>query len=154
MEKIEIEIVSAAKLKLELRSFPELTSEHKLVGKGLRIIKQHMPGIVRYISKQKVLAHLQSFQIEVIAQEKTDLTQAQVRRLLKYWLRRKKNRRLAYVIIELILMPFSAFIALLPGPNVAFYLLFVLFYFHLKAFLSLRKIDIEKLNISLEHIEV
>jgi hypothetical protein len=152
MEKIEIEIISSAKLKLELRSFPELTSEHKLVGKGLRIIKQYLPGLMHYISKQKVMGHMPVYQITVKAREKTDIDQ--VRRLLEYWLRRKKNRRLAYVIVELMLMPFSAFIALLPGPNVAFYLLFVFFYFHLKAFLSLRKIDIDKLNISLEHIEV
>lgn len=152
MDKIEIEIVSAAKLKLALRSFPELTSEHKLVGKGLRIIKQYLPGFMRYISKQKVMGHMPTYQIVVKARGKTDIDQ--VHRLLEYWLQRKKNRRLAYVVIELILMPFSAFIAMLPGPNVAFYLLFVLFYFHLKAFLSLRKIDIEKLNISLEYIEV
>jgi hypothetical protein len=107
---------------------------------------------MRYISKQKVMGHMPTYQIAVKAREKTDMDQ--VRRLLEHWLRRKKNRRLAYVVIELILMPFSAFIALLPGPNIAFYLLFVLFYFHLKAFLSLRKIAIEKLNISLEHIEV
>jgi hypothetical protein len=152
MDKIEIEIVSAAKLKLELRSFPELTSERKLVGKGLRIIKQYLPGLMHYISKQKVMGHMPTYQIAVKTREKTDIGQARL--LLKGWLRRKKNRRLAYMAIELILMPFSAFIALLPGPNVAFYLLFVLFYFHLKAFLSLRKIDIEKLDISLEHIEV
>ena len=147
MEKIEIEIVSAAKIKLELRSFPELTSEHKLVVKGLRIIKQYLPGLMRYIAKQKVMAHMPTYQIEVKAREKTDINQA--RSLLEHWLRRKKNRRLAYAAIELILMPFSAFIAVLPGPNVAFYLLFILFYFHLKAFLSLRKMDIEKLDITL-----
>jgi len=147
MDKIEIEIVSAARTKLELRSFPELSSERKLVGKGLRIIKQYLPGLMHYISKQKVMGHLPTYRIAVTSREKTDITQ--VRCLLKYWLRRKKNRRLAYVAIELILMPFSAFIALLPGPNIAFYLLFILFYFHLKAFLSLRKIDIEKLNITL-----
>jgi hypothetical protein len=147
MDKIEIEIVSAAKLKLELRSFPELTSERKLVGKGLRIIKQYLPSLMRYISKQKVMGHMPTYQIEIKARGKIDIDQ--VHRLLEYWLRHKKNRRLAYVVIELILMPFSAFIALLPGPNIAFYLLFVLFYFHLRAFLSLRKIDIEKLNITL-----
>ena len=151
MEKIEIEIVSAAQLKLEFLSFPELTSEHKLVGKGLRIIRQYLPGLMRYISKQKVMGHMPTYQIAVTTREKTDIEQ--VRRLLKHWLRRKKNRRLAYMAIELLLMPFSAFIALLPGPNIAFYLLFVLFYFHFKAFLSLRKIDIEKLNISLVHTE-
>jgi hypothetical protein len=152
MDKIEIEIVSAAKLKLELHSFPELSSAHKLVGKGLRIIKEYLPGLMRYISKQKVMGHMPTYQIVVRSREKTDIDQ--VHRLLEDWLRRKKNRRLAYVAIELILMPFSAFIAILPGPNVAFYLLFVLFYFHLKAFLSLRKIDIKKLNISLDQTEV
>lgn len=147
MDKIEIEIVSAAGKKLELRSFPELSSERKLLGKGLRIVKQYLPRLMRYISKQKVLGHLPKYRIAVKA--KDNLDPDQVRRLLEYWLRRKKNRRLAYVAMELILMPFSAFIALLPGPNVAFYLLFVLFYFHLKAFLSLRKIDINKLDIIL-----
>ena len=147
MDKIKIEIVSAAMLKLELRSFPELTSERKLIAKGLQIVKQNLPGLMRYISKQKVMAHMSTYQIAVKSREKTDIDQ--VHRLLEQWLRRKKNRRLAYVVIELILMPFSAFIALLPGPNIAFYLLFVLFYFHLKAFLHLRKIDIEKLNITL-----
>jgi len=152
MNKIEIEIVSVAKQKMALRSFPELSSERKLVGKGLRILKQNLPDLMRYISKQKVMGHMPSYQIIVKTREKMDIDQ--VRSLLKHWLRRKKNRRLAYVAVELLLMPFSAFVAVLPGPNVVFYLLFVLFYFHLMAFLSLRKIDMEKLNISLEHIEV
>ncbi|MCX6553459.1 MAG: hypothetical protein NTZ12_00365 [Candidatus Aminicenantes bacterium] len=152
MQQIEIEIESAAKRKLVLRSFPELTSERKLVGKGLRIIEQNLPDLMRYISKQKVMGHMPSYQIIVKTREKMDIDQ--VRSLLKHWLRRKKNRRLAYVAVELLLMPFSAFIAVLPGPNVAFYLLFVLFYFHLKAFLSLRKIDINTLNISFEQTEV
>jgi len=151
MEKIEIEIVSSAGLKLELRSFPELTSEHKLVGKGMQVIKQYLPGLMHYIAKQKVMGRMPMYQIAVKTTKKIDIDQ--VRRLLEHWLRRKKNRRLAYAVVELVLMPFSAFIALLPGPNIVFYLLFVLFYFHLKAFLSLSKIDIAKLKISLEHTE-
>lgn len=150
MDKIEIRIVSAARLKLELLSSPELSSENKLVRKGLAILKRTLPGLMGYISKQRVMGRMPSCEIAVTSREKTDI--GQVRRLLARWLRRKKNRRLAYVAVELVLMPFSAFIALLPGPNVAFYLLFVLFYFHLKAFLSLRKIDIDKLNISVESI--
>ena len=147
MEKIEIKIVPAAIPKLELRSYPELTSEHKLVAKGLRIVKQYLPGLIDYISKQKVMGRLPTYQITVDSGGKIGSDQARL--LLKYWLRRKKNRRLAYVAVELLLMPFSAFIAVLPGPNVAFYLLFVLFYFHLKAFISLRKIDIDRLDITL-----
>ena len=118
---------------MKLRSFPELTSGHKLVGKGLRIVKQYLPGLMHYISKQKVMGHMPTYQIAVTSPGKKQIS-TRFAACLKCWLRRKKNRRLAYVAIELILMPFSAFIALLPGPNVAFYLLFVLFYFHLKAF--------------------
>ena len=151
MEKIEIEIVSAAKCKLELRTFPALTSEHKLVAKGLLVVKQYLPRLMHYIAKQKVMGRFPTYQITISTRGKTDGEHA--RRMLKSWLRRKKNRRLAYVLVELLLMPFSAFIALLPGPNVAFYLLFVLFYFHLKAFLSLRKIDINNLNITFTHTE-
>jgi hypothetical protein len=151
MDKIEIEIMSAANLKLELRSFPELTSENKLVNKGLGILKQYLPKLMGYISKQRVLGRMPACEITVKTSEKTDMEQ--IRHLLKHWLRGKKNRRLVYVAVELVLMPFSAFIAILPGPNVAFYLLFVLFYFHFKTFLSLRRIDIEKLNVSLETTE-
>lgn len=150
MQQIEIEIESAARRKLILRSFPELSSGRKLIGKGLRIVKQYVPGLMNYISKQKVMGHLPSYRIIVSSREKLGIDQ--VRELLKRWLRHKKNRRLAYVIVEILLMPLSAFIALLPGPNIAFYLLFVLFYFHLKAFLSLRKIDIGKLDLTLETI--
>jgi hypothetical protein len=152
MQQIEIEIESTAKRKMALRSFPELTSERKLVGKGLRIVKQYLPRLMHYISKQKVMGHMPSYRIIVKTREKIDI--GQVRDLLEHWLRHKKNRRLAYVAVELLLMPFSAFVAILPGPNIAFYLLFVLFYFHLKAFLSLRKIDMNALNISLEQTEV
>ncbi len=65
MDKIEIEIVSAAKCKLELRTFPELTSEHKLVAKGLLVVKQYLPGLMHYIAKQKVMGRLPTYQITV-----------------------------------------------------------------------------------------
>jgi uncharacterized membrane protein len=85
----------------------------------------------------------------IVVKAPAGIDAAQARFLLENWLRRKKNRRLLYVALEMVLMPFSAFVAILPGPNVVFYLLFVLFYFHLKAFISLRKVDIEKLNVTL-----
>ena len=77
------------------------------------------------------------------------MSEAEVRRRLGNWMRRKRTRRLFYVILELLLMPFTAFVALLPGPNVVFYGLFVVFYFHAKAFLSLSRIKVEELNITI-----
>jgi len=150
MEQIEIKITAAGKLKLELTAFPALTSEHRLVRKGLIILKQYLPSLTNYIAKQRIMGRMPACQI--VVKTPAGIESDQVRRLLEFWLRRKKNRRLLYVVMELILMPFSAFIALLPGPNVVFYLLFVLFYFHLKTFISLRKIDISRLDMTLETI--
>lgn len=148
MEKITIAISASSELHIDLKDFPELSSENKLVKKSLAVVKRYTPGILRYLSKQKVLAHLPIYLIEIHAQ--ADISEAEARRRLGNWLRRKMIRRLFYVLIELLVMPLTAFVALLPGPNVIFYLLFVLFYFHLKAFLSLRKIKSENLNISLQ----
>jgi len=147
MEKITIAISAASEFQIYLKDFPELSSENKLVKKSLAVVKRYTPGILRYLSKQRILAHLPAYLIEIHSEE--EISEAEARRRLGNWMRRKMIRRLFYVGIELVVMPFTAFVALLPGPNVVFYLVFVLFYFHLKAFLSLRKINSENLNISL-----
>jgi hypothetical protein len=147
MEKITISLSTAAELRIDLKNFPELSSENKLVKKSLAVVKRHTPGILRYLSKQRVLARLPDYLIEIHCQG--EISEAEARRRLENWLRRKMIRRLFYVVAELLVMPFTAFVAVLPGPNVVFYLLFVLFYFHFKAFLSLRKIKSEDLKISL-----
>lgn len=147
MEKITIFFSAAAELEIHLRDFPELDSENKLVKKSLAMVKRYTPGILRYLSKQRALAHLPAYLIEIHSER--EIPENEVRRRLGKWLHSKMIRRLFYVVSELVVMPFTAFVALLPGPNVVFYLLFVLFYFHMKAFLSLRKIRIENLNISL-----
>jgi hypothetical protein len=99
------------------------------------------------LSKQRILAHLPGYLVEIRCTG--EIPEAEVRRRLGNWMRRKKTRRLVYVIFELLLMPFTAFVAILPGPNVVFYLLFVLFYFHFKALLSLSRIKVEDLNITM-----
>ena len=147
MEKIVIHLSSRSEFEAALKEFPELTSENKLVKKSLAVVKRYTPGILHYLSKQRILAHLPSFLIEIHSE--TLLTEAEARRRLGNWLQRKMIRRLFYVVAELLVMPFTAFVALLPGPNVVFYMLFVIFYFHAKAFLSLRRIKVEELNISL-----
>ncbi|MDD8012338.1 MAG: hypothetical protein PHX05_02540 [Acidobacteriota bacterium] len=146
MDKVTIEISSAPSHPIQLLDYPDLSSEHKLVNKGIIILRQYTPRILRYLSKQRLLGHLPAYRIEVRAGK---MAEAEVRSLMGIWMRRKRARRLAYVILELLLMPFTAFVALLPGPNVVFYGLFVMFYFHFKAFLSLSKIKVEELNITI-----
>jgi hypothetical protein len=147
MDKISIHLSPVSELQLDLKDFPGLASGNKLVNKGIELLKHYTPGVLRYLSQQRVMAHLPEYLIEIHAAG--DLSEKQVRLRLGNWMRRKRNRRLLYVILELLLMPFTAFVALLPGPNVVFYGLFVLFYFHAKALLSLSRIKAENLNISL-----
>jgi hypothetical protein len=147
MEKIVIEISPAPACRIRILEFPELFSENKLVRKSIEILRHYAPGILNYLSKQRVLSHLPSLAIEVLGAG--NMAEADARALLASWMRRKRTRRLFYVALELLLMPFTAVIAILPGPNIVFYGLFVLFYFHAKAFLSLNRIKVEKLNIAI-----
>jgi hypothetical protein len=147
MDTIMISLSAAYDIQPEIQHCPPLTSKNKLVSKGIGILGQTTPGVLRYLSKQRVLAHLADHPIEI--QLDKEMPEADVRRRLGSWMQRKRTRRLVYVILELLLMPFTAFVALLPGPNVVFYGLFVLFYFHFKAFLSLSRIKVEELNITI-----
>jgi len=147
MNKVVITLAPGNKKRIEISDYPELTSSHKLVSKSIAVLKQYAPGIMRYLSKQRLLGHLTACRVEV--RGAGDMSLSEVRALLAGWMRRKRTRRLFYVILELLLMPFTAVVALLPGPNIVFYGLFVVFYFHAKAFLSLNRIKVEELDISL-----
>ena len=146
MEKITLEISSPSGRILRLLDYPELSSNHKLVNKGIAVLRKYTPGVLRYLSLQRLLGHLPEYLIEVRA---AGMSESRVREYMGAWMRRKRLRRLFYVIVEVLLLPFTAFVAVLPGPNVVFYGLFVLFYFHFKAFLSLSRIKVAELHISL-----
>ncbi len=146
MDRVTIEISPAPGRMLRLLDYPELSSNHKLVSKGIDVLRKHAPGVMRYLSLQRLLGHLPDYTIEVRA---GGMNETDVREYMQAWMRRKRLRRLFYVIAEALLLPFTAFVAVLPGPNVVFYGLFVLFYFHFKAFLSLSRINVNQLSISL-----
>ncbi len=146
METVTVEISPAPGRMLRLLDYPELSSNHKLVNRSIAVLRHYTPGVLRYLSLQRLLGHLPEYGIVVRA---GGMSEADVRKYMQSWMRRKRLRRLFYVVLELLLMPFTAFVAVLPGPNVVFYGLFVLFYFHFKAFLSLSRIRVEDLEISL-----
>ncbi len=146
MDKVIITLSPGKKIRIDISEYPELSSGNKLVNKSIALLRQYTPDILRYLSKQRLLGHLTAYPVEV--RGAGDMPLAEIRALLKSWMRRKRTRRLFYVFLELMLMPFTAFVALLPGPNIVFYGLFVVFYFHAKAFLSLSRIKVEELNIT------
>lgn len=147
MEKVVITLAPENRKRIRLAEFPELSSENRLVNKGIALLRHYTPDILRYLSKQRLLGHLPLYRIEVRGAAGMSLTDVQA--LLADWMKRKRTRRLFYVILELLLMPFTALVALLPGPNIVFYGLFVVFYFHAKALLSLSRIKVEVLNITI-----
>jgi hypothetical protein len=55
------------------------------------------------------------------------------------------------VIIECTVLPVTPFLALLPGPNIFFYVPALLLYYHLKSYLGLKKVDVDKLDIEICH---
>lgn len=146
MESVTIEMAAAPGGEIRVLHYPELYSENRLVARGIAVLRQHAPRVLRYLSLQRLLGRLPLHPIAVRAD---GLSEAEVRARLAAWMRGKSQRRLLYVVLELLLMPFTAFVAVLPGPNVIFYGLFVLFYFHFKAFLSLSRIKVEDLDITI-----
>lgn len=145
--KIVIEVKSFHRMEVELSEFPELTATRKIVRKGIEVVKKYTPGILRYLSKQRALANLEGYLIEIKSVEPVD--EQKIRRLLGFWIHRKKRNRFVYIILEALLIPFTVILVPLPGPNVVFYFLIVLFYFHLKAFLTLRRIHPAHLRLLL-----
>lgn len=149
MEIITFEIESMSKFQLSMVEFPELSSHKPLIQKGINILKDHTPKILRYLSRQHILADLQKYKI--ILKMPTTLNNNHIKETFNSWIHKEMTKRLGYVIIEGIVLPFTPFLALLPGPNIFFYIPALLFYFHLRSYLGLRKVHANELDIEVEH---
>lgn len=165
MQPIVFEIKSLLRFHLEMVVFPELTSDKKWVQKGLDMMRQHTPKVLQYLSKQRVMAQLHQCKIiiEVLPHQKKRLgkkrlnSKAAQRRikwtksLFKIWIQKEKFKRLILSILESLVIPFTPFMALLPGPNVFFYIPALLLYYHFNAYLGLRKVDVDYLDLEIHH---
>ncbi len=138
-----IEIVGKEKIKVKIKEYPEIRAKRRFLKKALILSKSKFPGIIKKISIEVILSGLIKYRIFVISKKSKD----EVVSILERWIRLLKIKRAVYVFFELLFMPLSGFLAILPGPNVFFYTLFLLFYFHLRTFLSLRKIRIKELDL-------
>ena len=147
MDNILIEIKSSLSIDIVLKNFPELKSKKKFIQKGLDIVRKKMPKIYRYLSKENAIINLKKYKIAVHYSKK--INKEEIRKILKHWLKRIKLKRMFLSFIELLIIPFTAILTPIPGPNFVFYAVFLLFYFHLSGYLSLRKVNVEQLNIEL-----
>ncbi|HLP48305.1 MAG TPA: hypothetical protein VK186_18085 [Candidatus Deferrimicrobium sp.] len=149
METITFEVKSLTKFQLVMVKFPELTSHRRQIQKGITILKKHAPKVLRYLSRQHILAGLQKYKIIIKASGAKD--NELIKKKFKCWIQNEKMRRLGMVVVESIILPFTPFLALLPGPNIFFYIPALLFYYHLRTYLGLRKIHMDELDIKVEY---
>ncbi len=147
MKTIILEMRSFLRLEVDFVSCPPLSSKRPIVQKALRIMAERFPRLLNYLSRQRALALLPEHRI--VIKTRGRWKERRVMRQLGFWLRRERIKKLFYMIVELLLMPLAGLMAVLPGPNVFFYGLFLLFYFHLQAYLGLRRIRSSGLDVTI-----
>jgi hypothetical protein len=150
MKTITFEIKSLLKFQLDLVEYPELSSPKQWIQKGINILKNHAPKVLRYLSRQKILANLKNYKIRLETAKAID--DNHLKTIFKFWIQKEKMKRLVLIIIEGTILPFTGILAVLPGPNVFFYVPALLFYYHINSFLGLKKLDVDELNIEVIHI--
>jgi hypothetical protein len=150
MPIITFEIISLFRIQLNLTRYPELSSKKKFIQKGIRILRQYSPGILKYLSRQHVIANLSHFDIVILTDKKRN--RERIKHYFRLWIQKEKSKRIIYLIFEAIIIPFTGILAILPGPNFFFYVPALLFYYHLVSFLGLKKIDVDKLNLKIRSL--
>ena len=55
-------------------------------------------------------------------------------------------------VLEALVIPLTPFLALLPGPNIFFYVPALLLYFHYRSYKGLKRTDVDKLSLEI-HIQ-
>lgn len=146
-ETITIEVISLLRMKMDLVEYPELSSTVRWVQKGIDILKQKTPGIVAYLGKQTVLARLPQFHVRLRTHRK--YKRKRVIRAFKLWIKKEKAKRLVLSLLEALVIPLTPVLALLPGPNVFFYVPALLLYFHFRSYQGLKKTDVDHLSIEI-----
>ena len=149
MDQITFEIRSLIQIQVDMVDYPPLTTTKKWVQRGIDALENHLPRIQRYLSKQKALANLRNYRIRLKCERK--ISDKRALSIFKLWLKKERVKRFVFLIIEGILIPFTGILAILPGPNLFFYVPALLFFFHLASYRGLRNLSVESLDIEIFH---
>lgn len=125
---------------------PSLTSRHPWVARGIGLLQRYLPRVLDYLSRQHALTLLRSHPVTVLLDPLE--TEMLARRLLTRWLAGKTQRRLLYLVVGIPVVVASWIAAFLPGPNVVGYFISILYYFHLRSFLSLLRTRVERMALT------
>jgi hypothetical protein len=166
VEEVTFEIRYLLAFKLEMIKYPVLSSPKKWIQKGIDLLAKHTPRVLKYLSRQKVMAGLSEFKVVIELKpkrrkrrilglkKKKSFTASKRRkkwtkRMFKVWVQKERAKRLVLVILEALVIPFTPVLALLPGPNVFFYIPALLLYYHYTSFRGLSKVDVDDLDLEI-----
>jgi len=150
MIPITFEIKHLMGFQLDMVEYPLLTSHLKWVRKGIDALEQYWPSLLGYLSRQQVLARLSTH--PVIIQVYGRRGRKSVRRAFALWMRKERGKNLVFMILEAMIIPFTGFLAILPGPNIFFYVPGLLLYFHYTAWRGLRRAEKAELDLKIEYV--
>jgi len=119
---------SIVKIQFDLIGYPPLDSPRPLVKKAIRLMYQRLPRVSRYLSRLNALSHPERFEL-VILHDGRHRNQL-VKRIFKIWIRKERIKRVPLLVLEGLLVLFTPLLAVIPGPNVFFYIPFLFLYLH------------------------
>jgi hypothetical protein len=151
MSTITFEVKHLIGFEMSMVEYPTLTSKVKWVRKGISVLERRWPGLLRYLSRQQVLARLSHY--PVILRVHGDRSRSSVSRAFALWMRKERVKNLLFMIIEALIIPFTGFLAMLPGPNVFFYVPGLLLYFHYTAWRGLKRAEKAELDVRVEYVD-
>ncbi|MEN8223473.1 MAG: hypothetical protein ABFR36_09470 [Acidobacteriota bacterium] len=153
MITITFDIISILKFKLDIIKYEKISSTVKWVQKGIDLTAKHFPRIINYLSKQSILANICKYKIVIESDKNKKRSESMIKKVFAVWIRKERAKRMTFVVFESILLPFTPFLALLPGPNVFFYVPALLLYYHWKSLKGLKKLDLENLQLEIHHVD-
>jgi len=144
---LRIKINSIIKPDIEFIDYPVLTTKYKIINDMIKKLENRNSRVLKYLSKELALSKFREYKIKII---KNGYEIDDIYSILRFWIARITIKRLVFVIFEGIILPFTPILAILPGPNIFFYIPALLIYFHFRTFNKLRKLKIEELDIEFE----
>lgn len=141
MQKDELvfRMVSLVRIKVVLLNYPELNSRKPMVQKAVRLMRRHLPRVSDYLAREQALANPEQFRL--VLEGKPRHRPATVHRIFRYWVRKEKAKRILIMIPEALALLFTPLLAMIPGPNVFFYIPFLFFLFHWRSIRGLTRIQ-------------
>lgn len=148
---ITFKIRSIIKFTIDLIGFDKISSDTKWIQKGIDIVGSRFPGVLIYISKQSAISNINKFKI--VLECSKDISEEKLRNIFIVWVEKEMGKRLFFMIIEGLILPLTPILALLPGPNIFFYIPALFFYYHYKSFRGLKRLDFNDLDLTVKYVK-